>query len=59
MGWLKKEARAFGREFTRQGSILLFGKPSKPRRKHHRTKNYGCQKQYRFAQRWARQNGFK
>lgn len=59
MGWFKKEAKAFGREFARQGSILLFGKAPKPRRRHHRYKTYGSQKQYRMAQRWAKQNGFK
>lgn len=59
MGWFTKEAKAFGKEFARQGSILLFGKAPKPRRKQHRRKLYGCQRQYRMAQRWARSNGFK
>lgn len=59
MGWFKKEAKAFGREFGRQGSILLFGKAPKPKRKFRRKKVYGCEHQYYRAQQWAKRNGFK
>lgn len=57
MGWLTKEAKAFGREFKRQGSILLFGKAPRPKRTH-RKKTYGAERQYRKAQRWGKRNGF-
>lgn len=58
MGWFKKEARAFGKEFARQGSILVFGKaPStKPNRQRKKT---GAHYQYERAQRWAKRHGFK
>jgi hypothetical protein len=59
MGWFKKEAKAFGKEFARQGSILLFGKSPKPKRRNHPRKIHGAQRQYWKAQRWARENGFK
>jgi hypothetical protein len=59
MGWFTKEAKAFGRDFARQGSILLFGKAPKPKRQSHRKKIYGAERQYRKAQNWARRNGFK
>ena len=59
MGWFTKEAKAFGREFTRQGSILLFGKAPKPRRPKQRKKICGAEHQYYKAQNWARQHGFK
>lgn len=59
MGWFKKESKAFGKEFLRQGSILVFGRAPKPRN----TKKYtrpGCSDhQYRQAQEWARKHGFK
>jgi hypothetical protein len=61
MGWFEKETKAFGREFARQGSILLFGKA--PKRRKHRNHNHrrktGAQVQYEKAQRWAKQHGFK
>ena len=60
MGWFKKEAKAFGREFKRQGSILLFGSAPKS---HKRTSNIprytGAQKKYKKAQKWAKRNGYK
>ena len=57
MSWFTKEAKAFGREFKRQGSILLFGKATK--RKHHpRKRIYGAERQYRKAQRWGKRHGF-
>ncbi len=59
MGRFKKEAKAFGREFRRQGSILLFGKSPKPRRPKQRKRVYGADHQYFKAQNWARQRGFK
>lgn len=59
MGWIKKEARAFGREFFRQGSILIFGKVPKRRKQKPVRKPSGAEEQYRFAQRWAKKNGFK
>jgi hypothetical protein len=58
MGWFTKEAKAFGREFKRQGSILLFGKAPKSKSSHRR-REYGAERQYRNAQRWARRHGFK
>lgn len=61
MGWFAKESKAFGREFTRQGSILLFGKA--PKKKVHHTSSHkkktGAQIQYEKAQQWAKDNGFK
>ena len=59
MGWFTKEVKAFGREFNRQGSILLFGKAPKPKRKSHHKKIHGAERQYKKAQRWAHQHGFK
>jgi len=59
MGWFEKEARGFGREFKRQGSILLFGRAPKPKRHYPRKKITGAERQYRKAQRWAKRNGFK
>jgi hypothetical protein len=59
MGWFKREAKAFGKEFARQGSILLFGKAPKPRRRNQPRKIHGAEHQYWKAQRWARQHGFK
>lgn len=59
MGWFTKETKAFGREFRRQGSILLFGKTPKPKRNHPRKKKTGAERQYGRAQRWAKRNGFK
>jgi hypothetical protein len=59
MGWLNKEVKAFGREFARQGSILLFGKAPKPKQKRQPRKSTGGQKQYFQAQLWARKHGFK
>ncbi len=59
MGWFTKEAKAFGREFGRQGSILLFGKAPKPKRHSPPKKKTGAQRQYERAQRWAKRNGFK
>ena len=59
MGWFTKEVKAFGREFGKQGSILLFGKASKPKRHSHPKKKTGAQHQHERAQRWARKNGFK
>lgn len=58
MGWFTKEAKAFGREFGKQGSILLFGKAPKSKRHPSRKKKTGAERQYRKAQRWARRNGF-
>lgn len=58
MGWFTKEAKAFGRELGKQGSILLFGKAPRPRRKQSRKKCSGAERQYRKAKRWARSNGF-
>jgi hypothetical protein len=54
MGWVKKEAKAFGKEFVRQGSILLFGKTSKPKRSKYRS----ASDKYKAFKRWARNNGF-
>lgn len=63
MGWFKKEAKSFGREFARQGSILLFGKAPKKRvRIHYHHKPFcrtGAEHHYRNAQDWAKRNGFK
>jgi len=59
MGWFKKEARAFGNEFKRQGSILLFGKAPKPRPRKKSWQNSGSDRQYRTAQRWAKKHGYK
>lgn len=58
MGWFKKEAKAFGKEFARQGSILLFGKTPKTRRNKRRRKVHGAEHQYYKAQSWAKRNGF-
>lgn len=57
MGWFKKEAKAFGKEFARQGSILLFGKS--PKHRNRPRKIHGAERQYWKAQRWAKANGFK
>ena len=59
MGRFKKEMKAFGNEFYRQGSILLFGKAPRPKPKPRPPKKSGAQKQYEMAQEWARKNGFK
>lgn len=58
MGWFTKEIKAFGREFGRQGSILLFGKAPRPKRLYPRKKKSGAESQYKKAQRWAKSNGF-
>lgn len=55
MGWFKKEAKAFGKEFVRQGSILLFGKP---KRRQPRSQYKNASAKYRAFKRWARSNGF-
>jgi len=54
MGWFKKEAKAFGREFKRQGSLLLFGKPRRLKRHRYRTPS----ERYKNFKRWAKNNGF-
>jgi len=54
MGWFTKEAKAFGKEFKRQGSLLLFGKPRRSKRRKHRTPS----ERYKNYKRWARNNGF-
>lgn len=59
MGWFTKEAKAFGREFGRQGSILLFGKALKAKRKPRRKKVHGAEHQYYRAQQWSKRHGFK
>lgn len=59
MGWFTKETKAFGKEFARQGSILLFGKAPKAKRHASPKKKSGAQRQYEFAQDWAKRNGFK
>ena len=59
MGWFKKEAKAFGKEFLRQGSILVFGSAPKPRYRQKANSLTGAERQYRQAQRWARKRGFK
>lgn len=60
MSWLKKEAKAFGREFARQGSILIFGKAPKHNPKNtNKRKISGAERQYNKAQSWAKRNGFK
>jgi len=58
MGWIKREAKAFGREFKHQGSILLFGKASKNKHQFPKRK-LGAERQYIKAQRSVRQHGFK
>jgi hypothetical protein len=71
MGKFNREVKAFGREFARQGKLLLFG-PSKhhtynPRRQrankeiYRRVRNARrkAYQSYNKAQRWARRNGFK
>lgn len=58
MGWIKKEAKAFGSEFARQGSILLFGKA--PKSKHRSPRKIpGAVKEFKRIQLWAKQHGFK
>ena len=59
MGWFRKEAKAFGREFGRQGSILLFGKVPKSRPRKRRWQNSGSNRQYRMAQNWAKKRGYR
>lgn len=60
MGWVKREVKAFGKEFARQGSILLFGYRPKPRNNTSKKKEIsGAQRQYNKAQRSAKRNGFK
>ena len=59
MGWLNKEVKAFGKEFARQGSILLFGKAPKPKQPIRPRKLTGGQKQYFQAQILAKRHGFK
>lgn len=59
MSWLKKEAKAFGKEFLRQGSILIFGKATKTSSHKKVNRTYGSDRQYQYAQRWARKHGFK
>ena len=59
MGWFTKEAKALGKEFARQGSILLFGKAPKPKRHKPLKKVHGAERQYYKAQVWAKQHGFK
>ncbi len=46
MGSFTKEAKAFGKEFARQGSILLFGKAPKPKRRKPPKRVYGAEHQY-------------
>lgn len=58
MGWFKNEAKAFNKEFVRQGSILLFGKAPKARQHSPRRRKTGAERQYQKAKRWARANGF-
>lgn len=58
MGWFKKEAKAFNKEFVRQGSILLFGKAPKPRQHSQNKRKTGAERQFQKAKRWARANGF-
>lgn len=58
MGWFSKEAKAFGREFGRQGSILLFGKAPKPKQRSPKKKISGAERQYKKAQKWGKSNGF-
>jgi len=59
MGWFKKESKAFGKEFLRQGSILVFGSAPKPRARKKANRITGAERQYHQAQHWARKNGFK
>ncbi len=60
MGWFTKEVKTLGKEFARQGSILLFGKAPKRRNHNHykHRRRTGAEKQYNKAQRWAKSNGF-
>jgi len=58
MGWFTKEAKAFGKEFGKQGSILLFGKAPKPKQHSPRKKKSGAERQYQKAKQWARSKGF-
>ena len=60
MSWFKKEAKALGREFARQGSILVFGKAPKSKQNNsNKRKISGAERQYNKAQNWAKRNGFK
>lgn len=59
MGWFTREANAFGREFRKQGGILLFGKSKRRREGRRSRRSSGAERQYRKAQRWARHKGFK
>lgn len=58
MSWVKKEIKAFGKEFARQGCFLLFGKSPK-HKTHQKRKTPGAVRQYNKAQSWAKRNGFK
>lgn len=59
MGWFRREAKAFGKEFARQGSILLFGKAPKAKRRYRPKRVHGAEHQYYRAQIWAKRHGFK
>jgi len=54
MGWFKKEVKAFSKEFAKQGSLLLFGKPKK---KPYVPKRSGLDR-YKAYKTWAKNNGF-
>jgi len=59
MGKFRKEAKLFGKEFARQGSILLFGKAPRKKPKPRPKLYTGAHRQYNKAQAWAKRNGFK
>jgi hypothetical protein len=59
MGRFNKEVKAFGKEFGRQGCILLFGKAPRTRSKSRPKKYTGAHRQYNEAQAWAKRKGFK
>lgn len=59
MSWVKKEARAFGKEFMRQGSIFLFGKSSKSNNHKKANKSYGSDCSHQRSHHMSRKNGYK
>ena len=58
MGRFKNEVTLFGKEFARQGSILLFGKAPRKKPKPRPKRYTNAHKQYHEAREWARRRGY-
>lgn len=59
MGKFSREVKLFGKEFARQGSILLFGKAPRSKPKPRPKLYTRAHRQYNEAQAWAKRKGFK